>query len=72
MPIFGVVAETPSADEDDEGEPTDVKVVPPEIRFLESDAQGMWELGPLPELGTVRHIDVANALHSLMTQRWSE
>ena len=57
-------------EEGDEGSPS-VKVIPPEDQFLKVDGDGFWELGPLPA-GSVLRVDLANAMHTYATQKWSK
>jgi len=43
----------------------------PSERFLQKGSDGLWKLGPLPDLGTVRNADLGRALHVYITQQWS-
>lgn len=44
---------------------------PPEERLLQKNPNGLWALGPLPDLGTVRNADLGTAFHVYITQQWS-
>ena len=57
---------------DGDEEPAAAEIVPPEDRFLQQDDEGFWKLGPLPDVGTVLRVDLANAMHIYVTQKWSE
>ena len=58
------------ADEDAD-EQTPPQLASPAERFLQKDSNDLWELGPLPDLGTVCHADLGIALHVYVTQQWS-
>jgi hypothetical protein len=72
--FFEVSGKAPMNNEDEEDDQEDAatEVVSPQDRFLVKDPQGLWELGPLPEGGSVLRVHLANALHSYITQQWSE
>ena len=38
---------------------------------MQKNSDDLWELGPLPELGTICHADLGIALHVYVTQQWS-
>jgi len=59
-----------SKDEEDE-EPAAAETISPEARFLQQDDAEFWHLGPLPD-GAVLRVDLANALHTYVTEKWSE
>ena len=61
---------TPNGDEDEA--PTPVEVVSVQDQFLKLNKREQWELGLLPELGTHLHIDLADAMHAYVTQKWGE
>lgn len=47
-------------------------IVSAEVRFLRQDSGGFWELGPLPDQGTVLRVELAKAMSSFMTEKWSK
>lgn len=53
-------------------EPVVAKVLTAEGRFLQLDSEGFLELQPLPDQGTVLRVDLAKAMHSYVSQKWSE
>jgi hypothetical protein len=59
-------------EEEDADEETHAAGRSPSVeRFLQKDSGGLWVLGPLPDLGTVRNIDLGTALRVYVTQEWS-
>jgi len=46
------------------------KAIDPEKDYLVANNKGILKLGPLPDGGL--HADVASALHSYISQKWSE
>ena len=71
VPVASNAAER-GEDEDDEDKGIQVAHrTPPQERFLQKDSDGLWTLGPLPDLSTTRRADLATALHTYITQQWS-
>ena len=72
---FILVGDHTPQEKGDEGESDEEthadKQTPPEERFLQKDSDGLWVLGPLPDLGTVRNTDLSTAFHVYVTQQWS-
>ena len=68
-----VAKQTPQEEgaDEDADEQTPPQLASPAERFLQKDSDDLWELGPLPDLGTVRHADLGIALHVYVTQQWS-
>jgi hypothetical protein len=69
---FAVVRSGSNNEEDEQGGTPDPEIIPPADRFLKLNAEGLWKLGPLPDIGSVLRKDLADAMHSYITQKWSE
>lgn len=69
-PNSALVAPDHRQEEDGEDKPQPIQDPTPAAKFLQVDAGGLWELGPLPD-GNARSSELGKALHEYMTQQWS-